>query len=280
MAGPVSGDPNLATGPTLAGGMAGLIREISNEPGRHLAIPGTLNFRDAGGYPVADGGVTGWRRLFRSDGLHRLSLGATNLLGRLGLRTVLDLRTSAEMQLAPSPVDDLAGNGALTMNISLIGDDLSEIPDALAAIYDYIVDRRGAEIAAAIRSLARPGALPGLVHCTAGKDRTGIVVAFALAVVGVPDHFVAADYALSSLYLDPRYTPTIGQVQESTGLGDRLTAALLASPPELILHVLDRARRQAGGIADYLAVHGVTCAELNALRSALVTGGEELDEGG
>jgi len=69
-------------------------------------------------------------------------------------------------------------------------------------------------------------------------------------------------------------------VQESTGLGDRLTAALLASPPELILRVLDRARRQAGSIADYLVVHGVTCAELNALRSALVIGGEELDEGG
>ncbi len=171
-------------------------------------------------------------------------------------------------------------NGALTMTISLIGDDLGEMPGDLAAIYDYVVDRRGAAIAAAIRSLARPGALPGLVHCAAGKDRTGIVVAFALASVGVPDQFVAADYALSSLYLDPQHTPTIGRVQESTGLGDRLTAALLASPPELILRVLERARRQAGSIADYLAVHGVTCAELNALRSALVIGGEELDEGG
>jgi protein-tyrosine phosphatase len=279
MVGPLSGDPYPAPGPAPADGVASLVREISREPGRRIAIPGTLNFRDAGGYPVADGGVTGWRRLLRSDGLHRLGLGATDLLGRLGLRTVLDLRTSAEAQLAPSPVDGLAGNGARTMNIPLIGDDLGEMPGDLVAIYDYIIDRRGAAIAAAIASLARPGALPGLVHCTAGKDRTGIVVAFTLAAVGVPDHFVAADYALSSLYLDPQHTPTIGRVQESTGLGDRLTAALLASPPELILHVLDRARRQAGSVADYLAVHGVTCPELTTLRSALVTGGEELDEG-
>ena len=116
------------------------------------------------------------------------------------------------------------------------------------------------------------------------------MVAFALAAVGVPDQIIAADYALSSLYLDPQHTPTIGRVQESTGLGDRLTAALLASPPELMLRVLagpgstgpaggageGRAAGagQDGAIASYLAGHGVTCAELAALRSALVTQAE------
>ena len=103
------------------------------------------------------------------------------------------------------------------------------------------------------------------------------MVAFALAAVGVPDQIIAADYALSSLYLDPQHTPTIGRVQEGTGLGDRLTAALLASPPGLMLRVLARARRGAGqdggSIEGYLAGHGVTCAELAALRSALVRPG-------
>lgn len=263
-----------------ADGMADLIRAIGAAPGRRIPVPGTLNFRDAGGYPVDGGGVTGWRRLLRSDGLHRLDPGAVGMLGALGLRTVLDLRTSFETQLAPSPLDDLAGHGARTMHVSLIGDDLTELPSELGEVYDYVVGQRGAAIAAAIRSLARPGGLPGLVHCTAGKDRTGIVIAFALAAVGVPDQVVAADYALSSLYLDPQHTPTIGRVQADTGLGDRLTAALLASPPELILRVLDRARQQGGSIAGYLLAHGVTCAELNGLRSALVTGGEEHDAAG
>src|SRR5258708_6668780 len=193
MAGPFPGDPSPAPGSPSSGGVADLMREISCEPGRHIAIPGTLNFRDAGGYPVVGGGVTGWRRLLRSDGLHRLSQGATDRLGGLGLRTVLDLRTGAEAQIAPSPVDDFARNGALTMNISLIGDDLGEMPGDLAAIYDYVVDRRGAAIAAAIRSLARPAAPPGLVHCTAGTDRTRPLVAFPLPPLPVPHPLGAPD---------------------------------------------------------------------------------------
>jgi protein-tyrosine phosphatase len=276
MTGPVPDGPSRAA----ISGPAALIRRISAVPGRHIPVGGTLNFRDTGGYPVAGGGVTGWRRLLRSDGLHRLDQDGLDVLSTLGLRTVLDLRTSAEAEIAPSPHDELARAGALSMQVSLIGADFEELPAELTGIYDFILDRRGAAIAAAIRSLARPGGLPALVHCTAGKDRTGIVVALALAAVGVPDEFVAADYALSSLYLDPRHTPTIGRVRESSGLGDWLTAALLASPPELISRVLDRTRRQAGSVADYLTAHGVTCAELTTLRSALVTEGEGHDEGG
>ena len=259
---------------------AGLIARIRDADGRHLALPGTLNFRDTGGYPVAGGGVTRWRQLLRSDGLHRVDRDGLDILSAFGLRTVLDLRTNEETRIAPSPVDELASAGAVTMQVSLIGDDFDELPTELSGIYDFIIDQRGTAIGAAVRSLARPGALPALVHCTAGKDRTGIVVAFALAAVGVPEEFVAADYALSGTYLDPQHTPAIGHVQESTGLGERLTAALLASPPELIARALDRARGQAGSIADYLVGCGVTCAELKALRSALIKEGEEHHDGG
>jgi len=259
--------------------MAGLLQTVGATPGRHIPVPGTLNFRDVGGYPLAGGGFIGWRRLLRSDGLHRLGRGATEALAALKLRTVLDLRTSGEAQIAPSPLEELAGLGALTMHVSLLGEDLDALPAELGAIYDYAVDRRGASIAAAIRTLARAGGLPALVHCAAGKDRTGIVVAFALAAVGVPDQVVAADYALSSLYLDPLHTPTIAQVREGTGLGDRLTAALLASPPQLIMRTLARARRHGGSIEGYLTGHGVPSAELAALRSALAQGSTEGEDG-
>src|SRR5258706_13333414 len=114
MAGPLPGDPYPAAGSPSSGGVAEIMREISCEPGRHIAIPGTLNFRDAGGYPVVGGGVTGWRRLLRSDGLHRLSQGATDLPGGIGLTAGPGLRTEAGPQLAARPAGQLPRQRART----------------------------------------------------------------------------------------------------------------------------------------------------------------------
>jgi len=269
----IPGEPDLAR----------LIRSASQAPRRHLAVPGTLNFRDVGGYPVAGGGEIRWRTLLRSDGLHRLGPGASEMLAGLQLRTVLDLRTAGEAGLAPGPADTLARLGAQTLQVSLIGDDLTGadligddgegLPPDLGQIYDYIIDRRGGQIGAAISALARPGGLPALVHCSAGKDRTGIVVGLALAAVGVPDQVVAADYALSRRYLDPQRTPVIGQLSRSTGLGEERVTALLACSPELMLGVLGRARHLGGSVRGDLAGHGVSDGDLAALQAALVTGG-------
>lgn len=251
--------------------MAGLIRDIAADGDRHIPIQGTLNFRDAGGYPVRDGGRVARRMLFRSDALHRVDKPGSDMIAALDLRTVLDLRTIEELLIAQSPLADFADRGTRTVHLSLVGDDFSELPPELDSVYSFMVDRRGPAIGAAIRHLASPGALPSLVHCTAGKDRTGIVIAFTLAALGVPDQLIAADYALSGMYLVPEQTAVIGRLSVDTGLGEQLTEALMASPPELIVQTLDRARNQSGSIADYLASNGVTEADLNALRAALVT---------
>ena len=119
-------------------------------------------------------------------------------------------------------------------------------------------------------ALCAPGALPALVHCAAGQDRTGIVIALVLGVLGVPDEVIAADYALSSRYLDPDSTPAIGQLQASTGLGDSLTRPLLISPPALMLDVLSSVRAASGSVDGYLLDHGLSRAELDQLRSGLI----------
>jgi protein-tyrosine phosphatase len=254
--------------------LASLIRGIAGDDRRRLRVQGTLNFRDVGGYEVRGGGITAWRTLFRSDALHRVDDDGSDAIAELGLKTVIDLRILEELMIAQSPLSDFADRGTRTLHLSLVGNDFSELPPELDGVYSYLVDNRGPAIGSAIRHLAAPGALPGLVHCTAGKDRTGLVIAFTLAALGVPDEVIAADYALSSMYLSDDVA-VIGQISADSGLSEELTEAMMASPPELMISTLDRARAKGGSIAGYLASNGVTEADLAALRAALVTGAPE-----
>jgi protein-tyrosine phosphatase len=172
-----------------------------------------------------------------------------------------------EVDVAPSA---LAGVTAATTHISLLTGDLQALPLELDAVYRYIIDACGKTVGEAIKLLCAPDAFPALVHCSAGKDRTGIVIALILAVLGVPDEVIAADYGLSGGYLDQENTAVIGQVKASTGLGESLTNELLASPPALIARVLANVRASWGSVDEYLLDHGLTAADLASLRAALV----------
>jgi len=241
------------------------VERLITAQARRIALPGVLNLRDLGGYPVAGGGEVRWRTLYRSDALHQLDSAA---LGRLALRSVVDLRTQLEAEYAPSP---LTGLPARLTHVSLIGPDLPAQPLELGEIYQLIVTERGPAIGEAIGALCHGGAFPALVHCSAGKDRTGIVIALILALVGVPDEVIAADYAFSSVCLDPDLTPAIGQLIASTGLEEDRTRELLSCPPGLILDVLAQVRTASGSVEGYLADQGLTATQLAALRSALVS---------
>jgi protein-tyrosine phosphatase len=237
--------------------------------GRRLELEGLFNLRDVGAYPAAGGRTVRWRTLLRSDALHRLDSEGVTVLGGLGLRTIVDLRTQPEVEHEPSALDGLSVS-AQVRHISVLAGDLQALPLELDAIYRYMIDHCGETIAEAIKVLATADAVPALVHCSAGKDRTGIVVALILAVLGVPDEVIAADYGLSASYLDAGRTPAIGQLQASTGLGDDLTKPLLSSPPALILDVLSRVRQQAGSVEAYLNERGVSEGDLAQLRAALL----------
>jgi protein-tyrosine phosphatase len=242
---------------------------IALADGRHLRVDGTSNLRDIGGYPTHAGGAVAWRTLFRSDSLHRLDSHSTARLAELDLRTIVDLRADIEVELRPSIV---AGLSARIVRAPIVRDPTALPPMAdLGAEYRYMIDECGDSIGAAVRALCAPGALPALVHCAAGQDRTGIVIALVLEVLGVPDELIGADYSLSALYLDPDSTAvTIGRLK-ATGLDDNVTANLLSSPAGPILNVLALARAAGGGsVSGYLMAHGVGAPDLAALRSALV----------
>jgi protein-tyrosine phosphatase len=252
---------------SLAQSEVSAIEALVEADGRRIELPGVLNLRDLGNYPTAGGGSVRWRALLRSDALHQLDPGGLAVLAGLDLHTVLDLRTLPETIAAPSMLDGLA---ARVTHVSILRGDLQSLPLELDAIYRYIVGECADALAEAIKVLCAPDALPALVHCSAGKDRTGIVSALVLAVLGVPDELIAADYALSSRYLDPDNTPAIAQLQASTGLGESLTRPLITSPPELIREVLSWVRVSSGSVDGYLLDHGLSLAELDRLRTALI----------
>jgi protein-tyrosine phosphatase len=244
------------------------IQDIALADGRHLRVDGTCNLRDVGGYPTHAGGSVAWRTLFRSDSLHRLDSRGVAGLARLDLRTIVDLRADIEVEQRPSTV---AGLPARVVRAPLVRDPTVLPPlTGLGEEYRYMIDECGDSIGAALSELCAPGALPALVHCAAGQDRTGVVIALVLAVLGVPDELIGADYSLSLVYLDPDGVAVIGGLK-TTGLGDNATAELLSSSAGLILDVLAWARAAGGGtVYGYLTAHGVGAPDLAVLRSALV----------
>ena len=244
------------------------IQDIALADGRHVRVDGTSNLRDVGGYPTHAGGSVAWRTLFRSDSLHRLDSHGVARLAALDLRTIVDLRADIEVQQKPSAA---AGLPARIVRAPIVRDPTRLPPMTdLGAEYRYMIGECGDSIGPAVRALCAPFALPALVHCAAGQDRTGIVIALVLAVLGVPDELIGVDYSLSSVYLDPDSTAVIGRLT-ATGLRANVTAELLSSPAGLILNVLAWARAAGGGsVSGYLTAHGVGAPDLAALRSALV----------
>jgi protein-tyrosine phosphatase len=142
----------------------------------------------------------------------------------------------------------------------------------LAYIYDLILDTRGDRLTAAVLALAEPGALPAIVHCSAGKDRTGLTIMMVLDLLGVPDEVIAADYSLTAELLGEEALAALRRLTAATTPGGPATLPpdLLACPPELILAALARVRANHGSARGYLRAHGATDEALDALTEALL----------
>ncbi len=181
-----------------------------------IALEGAVNVRDVGGLPTVDGRATRSGVLVRADNLQELTPGDVVRLTRdLGVRTVLDLRTDTEREL--EGVTPLQSTDVVHHGLSLVphrsgdtrGDDLAraiphrearrgESPTDMTGYYVGYVEDAPAELATALRILADPASGTTVVHCAAGKDRTGTVVALALSLAGVTREAVVADYVASA----------------------------------------------------------------------------------
>jgi protein-tyrosine phosphatase len=242
------------------------------EASRHLPLDGTYNVRDIGGYTTRPGRRTRWRTLLRADSLHRLTAPAQAELLACGVRTIVDLRHVGEQLAAPNV---FAGSSAVRyLHAPLLEDPTTRASSAPAAslseIYRLALRTRGDQIAAIFNQLAVDDGLPALVHCTAGKDRTGIVVALLLGLVGVPNEIIAEDYALSATYLQGGYFDEARLRAEQAGISWSEYQLRLVCPAPLMLDTLAWLQAEYGGVEGYLLGVGLPAWVLDSLRERLL----------
>jgi protein-tyrosine phosphatase len=254
-----------------------------------IELEGAVNVRDLGDLPTEDGQKTARGRLLRADNLQDLSAAdVRKLVHDIGVTTVVDLRSSNELAAeGPAPLDAVASvRHAHHPVLPEVGSSTDVIADALLArdrqdksryprdpvcghYLGYLEDRPD-QVMGAVRSIARTEGA-ALVHCAAGKDRTGVVVALALTVAGVPAPAVAADYAATG----ERTEAIMTRLRRS-----RLYARDINSKPadlhrpraETMTAFLEQMDARYGGVASWLTDHGLSAADLGVLRVKLRAG--------
>lgn len=261
-------------------------------------LAGTFNFRDTGGMPLAGGGATPFGVLYRSDALSDLTPAGLDVLAATDIGIVVDLRTALERELAPDrlpasrpfrvvelPVTEgalvgLAQQGAEAVAAGTDPAVLAATAEAALAlipplgdVYVEMLEHGAATFAELARVVSAATADPPtavLVHCTAGKDRTGVGTALILDAVGVERAAVVADYHASQEHLDGPWAQRMFAMVQTLGVPvtDQIRELVAGTPVEAIEKALAWVDAR-GGSAAYLQQGGLTDAELAALRARL-----------
>ncbi|KPQ21791.1 MAG: protein-tyrosine phosphatase [Rhodobacteraceae bacterium HLUCCA24] len=245
---------------------------------RRLPFEGAVNFRDLGGYPVAGGGHTAWRRVYRSDSLAELTDSDLARLEALGLYGVVDLRLTEERAKKPDRLPDGHGlkileqgflpRGTLHMLRAVAEGHLppDEIRAEVLRHYRLFPQEHLPDYAATFRLLIEAEGRPVVIHCTSGKDRTGFGAALLLRAAGVEERAIAEDYALTNTYRrDIRFM--FGPDVRPEAL-EMLTAA----HPEYIRTALDELARLHPDTESWLEAMGLDAAERRAALGLLREG--------
>lgn len=257
---------------------------------RLVPLEGTLNFRDLGGYRTADGRQVRWGRVFRSDALGQLTDADLTYLERLGVRLVCDFRDDYETEKAPSRLPDhpdlrmerfpIGAGGDTTVtggrkdgltDLVLAGE-LGEVsPEMLGDFYVGMLEGRSEPLVAVLERVADPANHPLVFHCTAGKDRTGVLAAILLAVLGVPDETILDDYELTDRYRTPHRIAEIEPRLAAAGVELDKVRALFSAERRVLARTLATLEERYGSVPAFLTgPAGMDPATLERLRSLLL----------
>jgi protein tyrosine/serine phosphatase len=237
---------------------------------REIRFNRVFNFRDVGGYRGADGRTVRWRRLFRADNLAGLGPDDREPFLALGVRTVVDLRRPHEIARAGRVPD---WDGLAYRNIDPEHREWDHTPYQdgydpsryLADRYHDLVEEGAPRLAEALAVIAEEDAAPVVVHCVAGKDRTGVLCALTLAVLGVADGDIDADYARSTVG-NERYVAWA----RANGRPDLVMQGWWRSPPGTMRLFLAELRQRYGSVEHYLLDAGLHRRQITSLRTHLL----------
>lgn len=242
-----------------------------SQDARFLTLNGTLNTRDLGGLPVHGNGLTHSGIFFRSDIPMQLAEADFERLRSMGLSTVIDLRQPQELERDPNSLASRAGIDY--QNVEIWGhinaaSAQPEDPYDITAFYLRALDHAGSAFVRVMTLLAEsPGA--ALFHCTAGKDRTGLVAALLLEAVGVDREAIVDDFALTHDRIDPLRQRLLADAEQQ-GIARHDFERLLGATPELIGPALEHLDSSFGGAVAYLKGNGLPDDILEKLRHKLV----------
>lgn len=258
---------------------------------RVLDLDGSCNFRDCGGYETRDGARLRWGRLYRSGLMARMTPAATARLGSLGVRAVCDLRRTKERSHHPNPALgpgvrvfewDIPAELSVGSRLDFAGwTDAQAAHAAMVRFYGelpYVLQPRLAGTFAAIEHAAGEGAT--IVHCSAGKDRTGVAIALVLESLGVPRETILEDYMLTATAVDLRQQ-LLGRGASGLGLAATPTRllqlpphslqALLGVHPDYLQASLAAIEARHGSVRRYLQDElGVTTATVGRVQELLL----------
>lgn len=242
---------------------------------RRVPFQGALNFRDIGGYPATAGTRTRWRTVYRSDSLHFLTVEDLAAFDAMDIRAIYDLRRASELLADPGPrqhihlelpsEDPTAAGQQARLSTRLDGEKW------LLGVYRHMLANAPASFGQLFTQLSRSERRPAVIHCVAGKDRTGLAIALLLTALGVGRELVLDDYQLTDEYRGIRHVPEVLDLFVASGLAREPAEGILSAPRWAMASALDEMEEKHDGIEGYLlGPGGMTAATLTALKDALL----------
>lgn len=247
------------------------------QPDRFLTWDGCVNVRDLGGHATADGRTTRFGAVVRADSVRALSDAGWDALLAYGVSRIVDLRVHSELALDPPRELDVEVVHVPVMHevddqewveINAIGDAQPDAAGATRAVYLEFLERRHPQFAQAFAAVADAPEGTVVVHCHGGKDRTGLVVALLLRLVGVDIEAIAADYALSGHNLRERTAAWVAEAEDEFEQERRRRIG--EAPAEAMVGVLEELERRYGSVRAYLAAAGVDPATIDKVPARLL----------